>query len=203
MGLAHLQIATHDTDGARTTLAAAGKLAVQLNHQRDLLETRILQALAADRGDRAADEALREVLSIATANGIARLFADTHPAAVERVRALAGGGASAAPGALSVSSAFASSVTDDGGTRSPLVRAPASAATASSRSARRAALALFTAKEASMLAYLAQGMSNKEIARALDLGPETVKWHLKSVFAKLNAGSRRHAVDRARMLGLL
>ena len=54
-----------------------------------------------------------------------------------------------------------------------------------------------------MLAYLAQGMSNKEIARALDLGPETVKWHLKSVFAKLNAGSRRHAVERARMLGLL
>ena len=29
----------------------------------------------------------------------------------------------------------------------------------------------------------------KEIARALDLGLETVKWHLKSVFAKLNAGS--------------
>ena len=49
MGLAHLQIATHDTDGARTTLAAAGKLAAQLNHQRDLLETRILQAVAADR----------------------------------------------------------------------------------------------------------------------------------------------------------
>ena len=92
MGLAHLQIATHDTDGARITLAAAGKLAAQLNHQRDLLETRILQALAADRGDRAADEALREVLSIAEANGIARLFADTHPAAVERVRALAGEG---------------------------------------------------------------------------------------------------------------
>ena len=46
-----------------------------------------------------------------------------------------------------------------------------------------------------MLGYLAQGMSNKEIARALDLGPETVKWHLKSVFAKLNAGSRRHAVN--------
>jgi hypothetical protein len=89
MGLAHLQIATHDTDGARTTLAAAGKLAAQLNHQRDLLETRILQAVAADRGDRAADEALHEVLSIAEANGIARLFADTHPGG-RRARARAG-----------------------------------------------------------------------------------------------------------------
>ena len=203
MGLAHLQIATHDTDGARITLAAAGKLAAQLNHQRDLLETRILQAVAADRGDRAADDALREVLSIAEANGIARLFADTHPAAVERVRALASGGGPAASGGHVASPAFATRMTDGGGMRDPLVRPPATAATAPPRSARRAALALFTAKEASMLAYLAQGMSNKEIARALDLGPETVKWHLKSVFAKLNAGSRRHAVDRARMLGLL
>ena len=151
MGLAHLQIATHDTDGARITLVAAGKLAAQLNHQRDLLETRILQAVAADRGDRAADDTLREVLSIAEANGIARLFADTHPAAVERVRALAGEADSAAPGAQASPSAFAARVTGSDGTRDPLVRPPASAAAAAPRSAKRAALALFTAKEASML----------------------------------------------------
>jgi LuxR family maltose regulon positive regulatory protein len=30
-----------------------------------------------------------------------------------------------------------------------------------------------------------------------------VKWHLKNVFLKLNAASRKHAVDRARLLGLL
>jgi LuxR family maltose regulon positive regulatory protein len=42
-------------------------------------------------------------------------------------------------------------------------------------------------------------MSNKEIARAIDVGQETVK----CLFGKLNAGSRRHAVDRARGLGLL
>ena len=203
MGLAHLQIATHDTDGARTTLAAAAKLAVQLNHQRDLLEARVLQAVAADRGDCAADEALREVLSIAESNGIARLFADTHPAAVERVRMLGGGRKPAALGGHAGSYAFAASLTDDGGTRNPHVRPPAFAGTTASHLAKGAAQALFTSKEASTLAYLAQGMSNKEIARALDLGPETVKWHLKSVFAKLNAGSRRHAVDRARMLGLL
>ena len=203
MGLAHLQIATHDTDGARTTLAAAAKLAVQLNQQRDLLEARVLQAVAADRGDCAADEALREVLSIAESNGIARLFADTHPAAVERVRMLGGGRKPAALGGHAGSYAFAASLTEDGGTRNPLVRPPAFAGTTASHLAKGAAQALFTSKEASTLAYLAQGMSNKEIARALDLGPETVKWHLKNVFAKLNAGSRRHAVDRARMLGLL
>ena len=204
IGLAHLQIATHDTDAARTTLAAAGKLAAQLNRQHDLLEVRILQAVAADRGDRAADETLREVQSIAESNGIARLFVDAHPAAVERVRALVGPRELVAPGVFATSSTLEARVTDDGGTRSnPLVRPPASPATAPPRSPRRAEFTLFTSKEASMLAYLAQGMSNKEIARALDLGPETVKWHLKNVFAKLAAGNRQHAVARARMLGLL
>jgi len=67
----------------------------------------------------------------------------------------------------------------------------------------RTAPALLTAKESLILEHLARGMANKEIARILGLGPETVKWHLKGVFAKLNAGGRRHAVDRARMLGLL
>jgi len=30
-----------------------------------------------------------------------------------------------------------------------------------------------------------------------------VKWHVKKLFGKLNAGSREHAVNRARILGLL
>ena len=46
-------------------------------------------------------------------------------------------------------------------------------------------------------------MSNKEIARATDSGAETVKWHLKNLYAKLGAASRKHAVERARALGLL
>ena len=54
-----------------------------------------------------------------------------------------------------------------------------------------------------MLHLLNKGMSNKLIARALDIGVETVKWHLKNLFQKLSAGTRKHAVDRARMLGLV
>ncbi len=62
---------------------------------------------------------------------------------------------------------------------------------------------LLTPKESRILSLLAAGMANKEIARAMDIGEQTVKWHLKNIFAKLNAASRRHAVDRARLLGLL
>jgi LuxR family maltose regulon positive regulatory protein len=62
---------------------------------------------------------------------------------------------------------------------------------------------LLTPKEAQVLALLSEGLGNKAIARALDIGEETVKWHLKNLFAKLSAGSRKHAVGRARLLGLL
>ncbi len=63
--------------------------------------------------------------------------------------------------------------------------------------------ALLTAKEREILALLVRNYSNKEIARALDVGPATVKWHLGNLFGKLNVGGRRHAVQRARMLQLV
>ena len=54
-----------------------------------------------------------------------------------------------------------------------------------------------------MLQLLAAGLPNKRIATELGLSSETVKWHVKKLFAKLGAGSRDHAVQRARMLGLV
>jgi LuxR family maltose regulon positive regulatory protein len=62
---------------------------------------------------------------------------------------------------------------------------------------------LLTPKEAHVLGLLSQGMSNKLIARAMEISEETVKWHLKNLFAKLSAGTRKHAVGRARLLGLI
>ena len=63
--------------------------------------------------------------------------------------------------------------------------------------------AMLTPKESLVLQLLAGGLPNKRIAVELDLSSETVKWHVKKLLAKLNAGSREHAVDRARMLGIL
>jgi LuxR family maltose regulon positive regulatory protein len=66
-----------------------------------------------------------------------------------------------------------------------------------------AGASLFTQKEGDLLELLARKLSNKEIAHVLGVGEETVKWHLKNLFAKLEAASRRHAVSRAVLLGLL
>jgi LuxR family maltose regulon positive regulatory protein len=58
-------------------------------------------------------------------------------------------------------------------------------------------------REGEVLGLIAQGRSNKEIARVLAITPETVKTHVKNIFSKLNVDKRAHAVARAQNLGLL
>jgi len=64
-------------------------------------------------------------------------------------------------------------------------------------------VALFTPKEMQVLHLLARAYTNKEIAISLEVSDQTVKWHPKQVFAKLEVGSRKQAVSRARALGLV
>jgi LuxR family maltose regulon positive regulatory protein len=60
-----------------------------------------------------------------------------------------------------------------------------------------------TARERSIVEFVARGQSNKEIARELGVAPETIKTHLKRIFQKLSAESRAQAVVRAQSLGML
>ena len=58
-------------------------------------------------------------------------------------------------------------------------------------------------RELEVLSELALGLSNKEIARALDMTDHTVKFHLKNIFAKLKARNRVMAVAAGRREGLV
>jgi ATP/maltotriose-dependent transcriptional regulator MalT len=58
-------------------------------------------------------------------------------------------------------------------------------------------------REFEVLTLLAQGRSNKEIAKQLDVSPNTVKTHVASLFEKLEAKRRTEAISRARELGIL
>lgn len=60
-----------------------------------------------------------------------------------------------------------------------------------------------TARERDVLSRLGQGYSNKRIARSLEISPETVKSHVKHIFAKLDVATRSEAVSRAVSLRLL
>src|SRR3989475_8955321 len=60
-----------------------------------------------------------------------------------------------------------------------------------------------TPREMDVLRLLAQGCSNKEIARTLQLVEETVKFHVRHILAKLGVQSRTQAVLTAIRLGLV
>jgi len=57
--------------------------------------------------------------------------------------------------------------------------------------------ALLTPRELEVLAALAEGMTNKAIARRLNISQHTVKFHVESLFRKLGARTRTEAVAKA------
>ncbi|MFC3394546.1 LuxR C-terminal-related transcriptional regulator [Brenneria rubrifaciens] len=57
-----------------------------------------------------------------------------------------------------------------------------------------------TERENQTLLLIAQGRSNKEIARTMAISVDTVKWHLKNLYGKLEVTSRTQAMSRVRML---
>ncbi|WP_147385492.1 LuxR C-terminal-related transcriptional regulator [Oleomonas cavernae] len=60
-----------------------------------------------------------------------------------------------------------------------------------------------TAREREVLSCMAEGLTNKEIAAALAIAPETVKWYVKQIFLKLGANTRTQAVRQARRARVL
>ena len=60
-----------------------------------------------------------------------------------------------------------------------------------------------TAREYETLELLAAGLSNKEIARKLDVSPNTVKTHVSKLYEKLEVSRRTQAVQKAKDLALI
>jgi two-component system, NarL family, response regulator len=74
---------------------------------------------------------------------------------------------------------------------------------ASARLAQRVVHVPLTARETEILRFIVGGKTNKEIAAALSLSEDTVKWHLKSLFAKLEVNDRTQAAVIAIQRGLV
>ena len=62
---------------------------------------------------------------------------------------------------------------------------------------------MLSPREREVLEQLASGLSNKGIARALDMTENTVKFHLKNIFTKLDVNKRMLAVAAGRNLRLI
>jgi LuxR family maltose regulon positive regulatory protein len=57
-------------------------------------------------------------------------------------------------------------------------------------------------RELDVMSLVAQALPNKKIARVLNLSPETVKWHMKNIFYKLEVTGRDEAIAKVRDLEL-
>lgn len=58
-------------------------------------------------------------------------------------------------------------------------------------------------RECEILALLASGRSNKELARSLGISPNTIKTHVARVYGKLEVANRVQAIEKARLLALI
>jgi LuxR family maltose regulon positive regulatory protein len=124
---------------------------------------------------------LREAVELAQSLGLRNVFADAHPALADLI--LRSGAVPAVPRA-----------------EPPSLAARRLAAEGL---AGRFIAAALTPKEREVLQLVARSLSNKEIGRAMAVGEETVKWHMKNVFLTRDAVSRKQAVAKARMFGLI
>ena len=60
-----------------------------------------------------------------------------------------------------------------------------------------------TAREHDVLALVADGLPNRDIAARLGISDHTVKFHLASIFGKLGVSTRTEAVQRGLRLGVI
>jgi LuxR family maltose regulon positive regulatory protein len=190
---ANAAIAAQEWRRALEPLGRAGELAESMKLGRVRIEVMALRAFALDRSGEKSVALLKEAMDLADAYGLKRLFSDAHPGLGDWAQRVASGETGASPGEEHRAATILR--TPSSSTRLPLSRdAPGPRATPS--------MAL-TPKEREVLELLARNLSNKEIALAMQIGEETIKWHLKNLFGKLDAGTRKQLVRRAQLLGLL
>ncbi|HEX6735078.1 MAG TPA: LuxR C-terminal-related transcriptional regulator [Azonexus sp.] len=179
---AHTLIAAQDWAAAAEALADALTLIEAAKLGRWRIESMGLRALALDRSGQDGRPLLREAMTLAQTFSLARVFVDAHPALADWVRQVG---------------------EEEGGQRIEMAHTGRPAPQRGAAAPRAVPSLVLTPKEREVLEYLARNFSNKEIAQAMAVGEETIKWHLKNLFGKLDAGTRKHVVRRAQLLGLL
>jgi LuxR family maltose regulon positive regulatory protein len=176
-------LARQDWRAAIEPFSRAEAIAATMKLGRQRIELMALRAFALERANGDGRAPFLEALNLARTYHLGRVLMDAHPALADWARRVSEEGQ---PGERPIVPPH-------------VVRVPPRV----SEGPRALPSVILTPKEREILELLARNLSNKEIALAAAVGEGTVKWHLKNLFGKLDASSRKHAVRRAITLGLL
>jgi len=195
--LARIRLAIHAGE-----LDAAGRMLAQaMPRQRDRVTLRIklhvLEAMLQHRrGLRAAaHRALRRALELAQPGRMIRGIIEEGDIIIGLLRDEYDSAADAKGG---VAEPFAA----DRAFAGQMLRAASGEVSASADTAPQL-LAALTEREREILVFLARGVSNREMADRIFVSENTVKFHLKNIYSKLDVANRLQAVTAARQLGII
>ncbi len=166
---------------ARTLLDAMERSALQGGRHRRLITVYLQQARAWQAMGQVGQAlaCVEKALRLAAPEGYIRAFLDEGPAILDLL-----------PQVRSMAPAFVDQVMAAAGAQPPSAPASALAEPLSER-------------ELEILRLIAAGRSNPDIAELLYLSLNTVKWHVKNVYAKLYVSNRVEAAARGQELGLI
>ena len=173
---ARLDLARGRFDAVRARLGRASP-----GTMRDQLTGELLLARAAIESGGDAGGHVRQAARLAAPEHLVRVFLEEGPAVARLARAAAQSLGTESGTALSV--ALGSPPPSRGTPRQPAV--------------------MLTERELLMLRFLPSHLTNAEIARECLMSVNTVKAHLKNIYAKLGVSTRAQTVERSRLLGLL
>ena len=178
---ARLYLAQGDKSAAGEYLARVYEQAVRAGWVFGVIEIRLLQALSAS-DSKDALRYLGEALTLAHPEGFRRIFLDKGKELIPLLQLAAGKGLFA--------DYCASLLAEFAGITPALPKPAAPDPPAASL------VETISEREVEVLQFLAEGLTYREIARAMVVSVNTVKSHLKSVYGKLDVHNRRQAVAR-------
>lgn len=179
---AYVALAGREWQALLDILVRVHQMAESLRRGREIVQVMLLKALALEALTGDGVSSFLEASSLAQEYGLQRVIQDTHPDLLKRFHKVRREAELPTPSAA---------------------LAPVAAVRMEPRVSNVSISRLLTPKEREVLQLLSRNLSNKQIALALNVGEETVKWHLKNLFGKFQAGTRQHVVARAVMLGIL
>ncbi|CAE6734275.1 HTH-type transcriptional regulator MalT [Paraburkholderia domus] len=182
---AYVAIAAQDWRAAKHALTRAQGVAEEMRLGAARVDIMTLRAFVLDRIGETSTALLREAVGLGVACGMKLVPLDLHPAVALWMDAADGAASPSSPPEQQSSTATNAPVPE----RHDGLRATPSMA--------------LTPKERDVLELVTRHLTNKEIAFAMGIGQETVKWHMKNLFLKLDATSRKQIVRRAQLMGLL